>query len=128
MKNKRNLAIILIIFSTFLNTIAQILYKFGANNSKFNLIELITNYSIILGILIYGISATIFIVSLKYGELSVLYPIFATGYIWVTISSIYFFNEQFNLLKILGIIIIIIGISIISFNTKNQTPQYIEEI
>jgi multidrug transporter EmrE-like cation transporter len=113
-------AIALVIISTLLNATAQIFYKIGASNLTPNLSSIITNYPLLLGLLIYGISACLLIVSLKYGELSVLYPIVATGYIWVTLASAYFFNEQLNNFKIAAILTIIIGIFFIGLGSKEK--------
>ncbi|HIH42574.1 TPA: EamA family transporter [Candidatus Woesearchaeota archaeon] len=113
-------AILLVIFSTAITSTAQIFYKLGANNLKFNLWYLITNYHLIIGLGLYAIAAALLIIALKGGELSVLYPIIATSYIWVTIASAYFLNEPTNLYKWLGIICIIIGVSIIGYGSKRQ--------
>lgn len=121
MHKTSTLAIILIITSTFLNTFAQVMYKFGANILEFNFLSIITNLPLILGLITYAISAMIMIIALKKGELSVLYPIFATGYVWVTLVSGYLFNEQLNLYKWIGIFIIIIGVSLIGYGSENKT-------
>jgi len=112
---KRNTAVLMIIFSTFLNTIAQTLYKYGAANLKLDLLAVITNYPIIIGICIYAVSASIMIIAFRGGDLSLLYPLFATGYIWVTLVSSYIFNEELNLYKIAGILIIVVGVSVLGF-------------
>ena|SRR3989338_2014008 len=113
-------AILLVLFCTAITTSAQIFYKLGANNLKFDLFSLVTNYNLIAGLGLYAVGATLLIIALKGGELSVLYPIIATSYIWVIFASVYFFNEQTNLLKWLGIICIIIGVSIIDYGSKTQ--------
>ena len=113
-------AIFLMIFVTFLTSIAQLFYKIGADRLEFNLISLITNYPLIIGICIYGIAALLFIFSLKHGEVSVLYPIIATSYIWVNLLSKYFLNESLNLYKWLGIIAIFAGVSLISFKSRKK--------
>ena len=58
------------------------------------------------------------VIALKYGELSVLYPIISTGFVWVSFLSVYFFNEFMNFEKWLGIIAIIIGISFIGMGNN----------
>jgi undecaprenyl phosphate-alpha-L-ara4N flippase subunit ArnE len=108
-------AIGLVIFCTFLTAIAQIFYKIGADRLVFNFYSVITNFHLLSGLFLYLIAAIILIVSLKYGELSVLYPIIATGYIWVSFLSIYFLDEVINLYKWTGIIIIFIGVSLIGY-------------
>ena len=110
------IAFILILLSTLITTSGQILWKFGSNN----LPNIITNWPLIFGFALYGLGATILIFALKNGQLSTLYPIYATSYIWVSLSSVYFFNEILNTSKIFGIITIIIGVSFIGFGDKSD--------
>ncbi len=113
-------AILLVLFCTAITTSAQIFYKLGANVLKFDLFSLVTNYNLIAGLGLYAIGAALLIIALKGGELSVLYPIIATSYIWVTFASLYFFNEQVNLFKWLGIACVIIGVTVIGYGSKTQ--------
>jgi len=75
-------AIGLMIFTTLLTSSAQIFYKLGAATLELNLLALITNYNLIIGLCIYAVGAVLMIIAFKGGELSVLYPIIATSYIW----------------------------------------------
>lgn len=104
-------AIFLVLLCTLLTSTAQIIYKIGVK--PFNI------YLILLGIVIYLITAAILITALKGGELSVLYPIIATSYVWVSLFSPMFFpSDIMNPLKWVGVICIIIGISFIGFGSK----------
>jgi uncharacterized membrane protein len=104
-------SIILVLICTILISIGQLFYKFGANKLVLNFIQIITNYQLILGLLLYGISALLLIIALKHGELSVLYPIIATSYIWVAILSSIYLNELINTFKIIGISLIFLGVT-----------------
>ena len=117
-------AILLIILCTFLTSSAQVFYKFAAAHLSFNLIALLTNYQLIAGILLYAIGAVLMLLAFKGGEVTVLYPIFATSFIWVTLFSQYFFGEPINAFKIIGIITIIIGISAIAYGSKNENGDF----
>ncbi len=118
---KTTFAVLLVIAATFLTSTAQILLKFGINNLNLNFIGLITNYLLIIGLFIYVIAGFMLIVALKHHELSVLYPIIATSYIWVAILSPLFFpTDKITLLKIIAIFIIILGVSFVGFGGKND--------
>lgn len=102
----------LVLFCTLLTSAGQVFFKIGSKTFALNL-SLFVNYALIVGILLYLIGAVIFVVALKHGELSVLYPFIALSFIWVSFLSVYFFNEVMNLYKWLGILAIIIGVSFI---------------
>jgi multidrug transporter EmrE-like cation transporter len=108
----------IILASTFLTSTAQLFWKFGAEKLEFNLFSLITNIELIAGVGLYAIGGILLIISLRGGEVSVLYPIFATSYIWVSLLSIYFLGESMNLFKWLGIITIVFGIGLIGVGSK----------
>ena len=114
-------AVLTLICTTFLTSTAQLLYKFGINSMKsFNFISLITNYYLIGGIILYVIGGTLMIVAFRGGDLSVLYPIIATGFIWVSILSVHFLNESMNLLKWTGVLGIVAGIILIGFGSREK--------
>jgi len=115
-------AIVLVLVCTLFTSSAQVLYKIGVKDLSFDLFALMHNYWIIGGLALYGIGAVLLIVGLKGGDLSVLYPIIATGYVWVALYSMYFFGEEMNLFKWLGVFVIIAGIALVGFGSRHSDP------
>ncbi|MAG08129.1 hypothetical protein CMO89_01545 [Candidatus Woesearchaeota archaeon] len=111
-------AIGLVFICTLVTSTAQILYKLGANRLSLDIFSLITNVPLFLGIILYVTAAAILLISLKYGELSVLYPVVATSYIWVSLLSSQVFGEVINASKWIGIIFIIVGVSLIGIGSR----------
>ena len=109
-------AIGIVFLCTFITAFAQITLKLGVKSS----LPLISNYYIIGGLFLYLAGAGLLLFALRYGELSVLYPIFATSYIWVSLLSPRFFETDFmNIYKWAGIFIIISGVYLIGKGAKN---------
>lgn len=122
-------AIGLMILCTAFTSFAQVFYKLGANKLEFDLLSIITNLPLITGMVLYILGAVIMIIAFRGGEVSVLYPIIATSYIWVSLLSIYFFNENLNLFRWIGIFVIIIGIIFISLGSREkETVKYTDVI
>ena len=120
MKTKLS-AIILILFTAILISIGQILLKLGVNKLNLTFFGLITNFALIAGIIVYFSSAVLFIFALKGGALSVLYPLFATSYVWVSLLSPRFFpTDSMNLFKWVGVGTIILGIIFVGFGRKDD--------
>ena len=112
-------AIALVIFFTFLTSTAQILYKMAATQLALDLIALITNWPLILGAVLYIISAILMILSFKGGEISVLYPIIALSFVWVSLASPRFFpQDSMNPTKWFGILFIIGGVTSVGIGSK----------
>ncbi|MFH1590739.1 MAG: hypothetical protein ABIC95_02315 [archaeon] len=112
-KKTKKWAIGLVLFLTLMTSAAQILWKFGADRLELSVEGLLLNVPLIAGIAVYGIAAVLLIIALRGGELSVLYPLIATSYIWVSLLSIFIIGEQMGLLKWSGIGVIVIGVSLI---------------
>ena len=112
-------AALLVLFTTLLTSSAQLLYKYGSTTLTFNLINILTNYYLIGGLILYAIGGVLMIISFRGGEVSVLYPIIATSYIWVSFLSIFFLKEPMNYFKWIGVVAIIAGIISISYGSKS---------
>ena len=115
-------AALLVLFTTLLTSSAQILYKLGSAALSFNILEILTNYYLIAGIVLYTIGGALMIVSFRGGEVSVLYPIIAMSYIWVSLLSVRFLGEIMNMFKWVGVLAIIAGIASIGFGSRDHIP------
>ncbi len=106
-------AIILVLIAALIGAFGAVFLKKGSQKLKFKFRSLIKNYYLILGFLLYGVSSVPFILALKGGDLSILYPLVATVYVWIAIFSIKFLGEKMNRWKWLGIALIIFGVALI---------------
>ena len=121
-------AIGLVFVCTFFTSIAQVFYKFGADRLSFDIINIISNWPLILGMIIYLTAAFLLIIALRAGEVSVLYPIIATSYIWVSLLSKYFFNDIISFYKWIGMIFIFFGIILVAKGGRKDSVSYTEPV
>ncbi len=87
--------------------------KFGANHMQPGIMGVVTNVPLFCGYALYGMSTVLLVLALKDGELSLLYPVIALTYVWVTGLSFLIFHDTVNPLKLAGIIIIVIGVAVL---------------
>ena len=97
-KNKKG--IILMLFSSLCVCIGQLFWKLSENNIIF----------LILGFGFYGLGALIMLYAYKFGSLSVLQPMLSANYIFSIVLAFFVLHEIITLKKLLGILIIIIGV------------------
>ncbi|MBW2981490.1 EamA family transporter [Candidatus Woesearchaeota archaeon] len=121
-------AIGLVVVCTLFTSFAQIFYKFGADRLSFDIFSIITNWPIIIGIALYGTAAVLLIISLKAGEVSVLYPIIATSYIWVSLLSMYFFGEIINFYRWIGMAFIFLGVILVAKGGRKDSITFTEPV
>lgn len=101
-KNKKG--IVLMLISSLFVCIGQLFWKLYAEG---NIIFLL------LGFGFYGIGALIMIYAYKFGSLSVLQPMLSANYIFTIILATTILNEQITLTKVIGILVVILGVILI---------------
>lgn len=106
--------ILLTALAAFIGSIGQLEFKRGANNLQFDLKLLLTNYHLILGVAVYAVSTVLYVYALNKGQLSVLYPIIATSYIWTLLFSKVFLKESVGLASGVGVFFILLGVTLIA--------------
>ena len=115
---KRKLAIFIVLACTVLVAIAQYLIKLGANHLSHaglmaTMIGIFTIPQLFAGYCLYGIFTVLFVYALRHGELSILYPLIALGYVWTTITAVVALHETMNAFKIIGLLVIISGVAVL---------------
>jgi len=75
---------------------------------------LLTNYHLILAIAVYCVSTVLYVYALSKEQLSILYPIVATSYIWTLMFSKIFLKEQVGLTSWAGVFFILLGVTLIA--------------
>lgn len=106
-------SIVVVLIACVLGSFGPIYMKRGSNGLVFKAKALAKNKNLWIGSMFYLGSTIMFIPALKFGEVSVLYPIASTSYIWVSLLSIKLLGEKMNWVKWLGVVIIIIGVSFV---------------
>ena len=119
----KNQSVALVFVCTILGAAAQILMKIGSTHMEhFDVMQILTNLPLFAGYALYGINTVLLMFALRDGELSKLYPIIALTYVWVTMLSIYFFQESLTFWKGAGIAIIVGGVSVLGRAANPPSP------
>jgi drug/metabolite transporter (DMT)-like permease len=119
-------SVLLVFLCTFIGAAAQILMKLGANRLpsvttatlEAHLPAIFMNVHLWAGLSLYGMFTALLLLALRDGELSILYPVIALNYVWVTFLSIALFRETLNPWKALGITTIVAGVVILGRGSK----------
>lgn len=117
-----NLSLIIpAVFATLLNAVANTIWKIYFQKGEFSYTSMASilglfNVYIMSGILCYVCSMLLFFYMLSKFDLSVIIPLTALTYIFNLLAAYYIFHESFDLYKIGGIFIIIIGICVLSLS------------
>jgi drug/metabolite transporter (DMT)-like permease len=106
--------ILLSLLAAILGAMAQYLYKVGA--AELNLLTIYKNFHLIGGIISFTWVLILFLIAFKMGgKMFVIYPVYATTYIWSGLIAHFVLKEPINHWQWLGTGLIIIGVSFIGF-------------
>ncbi|MBO4654907.1 MAG: EamA family transporter [Bacteroidales bacterium] len=113
---------LMILASVLLNCLAQILMRKGmlivgevsVSNFMQNILPMLTNLWLWGAMFCYAISIVLWMSVLSKVEVSYAYPFLSIGYVVASIAGYYFFSESLSAVRILGIIVICIGVFLIS--------------
>jgi len=118
----------LVLVSTLVTSGGQIFLKMGTARLNWNLIEQLANLPLLLGWGLYIIGAVMLIVALKYGDLSLLYPIYSLNFVWVSIMAPYFFtSDSMNTVKWLGVAIVVLGVTCVGMGSARAVKRGVKK-
>ncbi len=113
------LVIFLTLVAAVFTSYSQLLFKKGLAKRLKNLREIIGSLRsryVITGLCGYAIGFVIYIEALSHSQLSIVYPTFASCFIFVTLISSYQLKERISLLRILGVLLVFFGIVIVALS------------
>ncbi|MBV6430152.1 MAG: 4-amino-4-deoxy-L-arabinose-phosphoundecaprenol flippase subunit ArnE [Bryobacteraceae bacterium] len=103
-------SILLVLLASFIGSFGAVLLKAGAARLHGAWQSLVFNYRLGAGVAFFLLSSYFFVLGVREGELSVLYPMVSLGYVWTLLWSRVFFGEAFTRGKFLGLGMILSGI------------------
>ena len=103
-------SILLMFVAAFIGSFGAVFLKAGAHRLSKDWRAMLRNWPLALGILAYCGSSALFVVGMRKGELSILYPMISLGYIFTLLWSRIFFGEPLTKSKFAGVGLILVGI------------------
>ena len=100
-------AFYLALMAALIASIGQYFLKTGAD--KLPAITLM----LIFGLFLYVVSAPLLIGALIFGEVSYVFPVYASSFIFVSLISVFLIGETMSLINWGGIVLLIAGVTII---------------
>ena len=111
------IAVALVFTATLIGACGALFFKKASATIHRHISSFLMNINLYIGGFLYVLSTVFFIPALKFGDLSLVYPLTSLTYIWVAILSAVHFNEKINAYKIAGIALILVGIGAIGIGS-----------
>lgn len=107
-------SVLLVLLAGLIGSFGAVLLKFGAGRLHRQLSTLLLNWRLAAGVALYLLSFVFYFLAVRQGELSVLYPMVALGYIWTMFWSRLFFGEPLTRRKAGGVLLILAGVAMLN--------------
>jgi drug/metabolite transporter (DMT)-like permease len=111
-------SMLLVLAAAFLGSFGSVFLKAGAVRLHRNLRTLLFNWRLAAGIGMFLFSSYFFVLGIRRGELTILYPMVSLGYIFTLFWSRLFFGEAFTRNKFIGLGFILLGIVFLSLGKQ----------
>lgn len=125
-ERKMNLVnFLLILCNTCILVAGQFLWKYGMMKTTFQLnplsiIKLLFSPFIFSGLVLYGVATILWLFILSRVPLSIAYPVQSIAYVLAVFGAYFIFHEPLSPTKIIGVILIILGVSLIGISANTQ--------
>ena len=104
------ISILFFVAAAFLGALGQYLYKSGADAATGTLAGYVANPRLLGGVICYIAVMVLFVAAFrKGGALTVLYPIYATTFIWAAVIALLVYSTPIRLVNVAGMGLIVAG-------------------
>lgn len=110
-------SMMLVLVGSFFGSIGAVFLKSGAGQVNRNLLSFV-NTRLAAGVGLFVVSSYFFVLGVREGELTVLYPLVSLGYVWTLLWSRVFFREPFTREKLFGLLFILAGIYLLAAGSR----------
>jgi hypothetical protein len=96
--------------AAFLGALGQYLYKAGAESAVGGLTSYLLNVRLWGGIVCYVAVMVLFVAAFRFGgALSVLYPLYASTFIWAALIARFALHEPIRIVNVAGMLVLVVG-------------------
>ena len=104
------LSMVLFLIAAFVGALGQYLYKSGAEETTSDWLSYLLNWRLALGVVCYVAVMVLFVAAWKHGgELSVLYPLYASTFIWGALIGLWAYRVPIRPVNVAGMALLVLG-------------------
>jgi drug/metabolite transporter (DMT)-like permease len=109
---------LLVLVASFFGSFGAVFLKSGSQKLRHGLRYLILNIKLAAGVTLFLGSSVFYVLGLKRGEVSVLYPMVSLANVWTLFWSRLFFKEPITHAKTFGLLLILVGVFFIGLGAE----------
>jgi drug/metabolite transporter (DMT)-like permease len=110
-------SMLLVFAASVVGSFGAVFLKKGAARLDGSLLSFL-NSRLILGVALFLGSSVFYVLGIRGGDLSVLYPMVSLGYVWTLLWGRLFFHETFTRQKFLGLGLVLLGVIFVGLGSS----------
>ncbi len=114
------IAYITLFASILFGTAGQLLMKKTMSSDTQEFFTWLFFLQLLLALAVYSIGVINWILSLRFLKLSIAYPLTSLNYVGILLGSYYFFDEKLTPLRVMGVLLVFLGILFVVIPVKSQ--------
>jgi multidrug transporter EmrE-like cation transporter len=104
------LSMVLFLTAALIGALGQFLYKSGAQQTSNEWSSYLLNWRLLVGVVCYVAVMILFVAAFKRGgSLSVLYPLYASTFIWAALIGLWAYGVPIKPINVAGMILLVAG-------------------
>ncbi|MBW4568758.1 MAG: EamA family transporter [Tolypothrix carrinoi HA7290-LM1] len=103
--------------------VGQLLMKHTMSNKIEGLFTWTFIQQLVLALSVYSLGIVNWIFALRTVKLSIAYPLTSLNYVGILLGSYYFFDEKITLIRVIGVVLIFLGVLLVALPIKNSQIQ-----
>ena len=103
--------------------VGQLLMKHTMSNKTEQLFTWIFIQQLVLALSVYSLGIVNWIFALRTVKLSIAYPLTSLNYVGILLGSYYFFDEKITRIRVVGVVLIFMGVLLVALPIKNSKIQ-----
>ena len=111
-------SMVLVLVASFIGSFGAVFLKSGSMRLTRKWASLFLNHRLATGVALFVLSSYFFVLGVREGELTILYPLVSLGYIFTLLWSKLFFGEPFTRNKFVGLALILTGIVLLGLGNR----------
>ena len=107
-----------VLAASFVGSFGAVFLKLGASRLEKTIASVLTNWRLAMGVFFYLLSSVFFVLGVRQGELSVLYPMVSLGSVWTLMWSRLFLGEGLTRVKFIALGLILGGVTLLGLGNR----------
>jgi multidrug transporter EmrE-like cation transporter len=103
-------SMLMFLLAAAIGAVGQFLYKSGASQTTSDWLSYLLNWRLLTGVVCYIAVMVLFVAAFKQGgALSVLYPLYASTFVWAAVIGLWAYGVPIRPINILGMLLLVLG-------------------